>query len=116
MKQTQFEIDFVSRVREFTSRTGITAATICRKFGYWNSQKINSFLNGDGVITSKTMGQIMFFINEYENEFGIDSKQRPKRPIANKNPMRAKHKKQTLINENLNAFDSDLRTLKTDEQ
>jgi hypothetical protein len=116
MKQTQFEIDFVSRVREFTSQTGITAATICRKFGYWNSQKINAFLNGDGVITSKTMGQIMFFINEYENEFGIDSKQRPKCPIAKKNPMRAKHKIQTLINENLNAFDSDLRTLKTDEQ
>jgi hypothetical protein len=114
MTQTQFEIDFVNRVREFTSRTGITAATICRKFGYWNSQKINAFLNGDGVITSKTMGQIMFFINEYENEFGIDSKQRPKRPIAKKNPMRSKKEDQFLINKMWSR--NDLRTLKNDEQ
>jgi hypothetical protein len=114
MTQTQFEIDFVSRVREFTSRTGITAATICRKFGYWNSQKINDFLNGNGVITSKTMGQIMFFINDYENEFGIDSKQRPKRPISKKNPARKKAEERTVIRECFGRNDS--RTLKTDEQ
>jgi hypothetical protein len=114
MTQTQFEIDFVSRVREFTSRTGITAATICRKFGYWNSQKINSFLNGDGVITSKTMGQIIYYMEQYDIEFGLNSKKRPKIAVAKKNPLRIKKQNDFEFK---NVFGiNELRTLKTDEQ
>jgi len=68
MTQTQFEIDFIKRVKEFSDKTNISIATICRNFGYWNSKKINDYMNGIGTINSKTMGQIINFINEYESQ------------------------------------------------
>lgn len=68
MTQTQFELEFIDKLNNFTKKTNISVATICRKFGYWNSQKINQFMNGSGTITSKTMGQIIDFINEYESK------------------------------------------------
>jgi plasmid maintenance system antidote protein VapI len=64
-KQTEFEIEFIEKVKSFTEKTNITVATICRSFEYWNSKKINEYINGKGTITSKTMGKIMEYINNY---------------------------------------------------
>ena len=63
---TKFESEFIEKVKSFTEKTNISVATICRKFNYWNSQKMYQFMNGNGTITSRTMGQIINFINEYE--------------------------------------------------
>jgi hypothetical protein len=43
---------------------------ICKSFGYNNSTKINDFVNGNGAISSRTMGQMIEFMNNNKPKTG----------------------------------------------
>jgi hypothetical protein len=63
--QTKFETKFVNKVIAFClANPGMTPHMICHSFGYNNSVKINDFINGNGSISSRTMGNMIEFMNK----------------------------------------------------
>lgn len=58
--QTTFEKKFTKKVVAFCIKNpGVTPHQICASFGYNNSVKINDFINGNGSISSRTMGKMI---------------------------------------------------------
>ena len=55
-EQTKFEKEFVLQVIDYCVKFGSTPHLICKSFNYNNSVKINDFVNGNGSISSRTMG------------------------------------------------------------
>jgi hypothetical protein len=43
----------------------MTPHMICHSFGYNNSVKINDFINGNGSISSRTMGNMIEFMEKF---------------------------------------------------
>jgi hypothetical protein len=62
-EQTKFEKEFVLQVIDYCVKFGSTPHLICKSFNYNNSVKINDFINGNGSISSRTMGQMIEFMN-----------------------------------------------------
>ena len=64
--QTKFETKFVNKVITFClANPGMTPHMICHSFGYNNSVKINDFINGNGSISSRTMGNMIEFMEKF---------------------------------------------------
>lgn len=63
-EQTKFEKEFVLQVIDYCVKFGSTPHLICKSFNYNNSVKINDFINGNGSISSRTMGQMIEFMNK----------------------------------------------------
>ena len=65
-QQTKFEGRFIDKVIKFClSNPGMTPHQICASFGYNNSVKINDFINRNGTISSRTMGNMNEFMEKY---------------------------------------------------
>lgn len=62
-EQTKFEKEFIKQVIDYCVKFGSTPHLICKSFGYNNSVKINDFVNGNGAISSRTMGQMIEHMN-----------------------------------------------------
>jgi hypothetical protein len=62
--QTKFEKEFIKQVIDYCVKFGSTPHLICKSFGYNNSTKINDFVNGNGAISSRTMGQMIEFMDQ----------------------------------------------------
>jgi hypothetical protein len=63
-EQTKFEKQFIKQVIDYCIKFGSTPHLICKSFGYNNSTKINDFVNGNGAISSRTMGQMIEFMDQ----------------------------------------------------
>ena len=62
--QTKFEKEFIKQVIDYCVKFGSTPHLICKSFNYNNSVKINDFINGNGAISSRTMGQMIEHMNK----------------------------------------------------
>jgi hypothetical protein len=63
-EQTKFEKQFIKDVVNYCVKFETSPHLICKSFGYNNSVKINDFINGNGAISSRTMGQMIEFMNK----------------------------------------------------
>lgn len=63
-EQTKFEKEYVKQVIDYCVKFGSTPHLICKSFGYNNSVKINDFINGNGSISSRTMGKMIEHMNK----------------------------------------------------
>jgi len=63
-EQTKFEKEFIKQVIDYCVKFGSTPYLICKSFNYNNSVKINDFINGNGSISSRTMGNMIEFMEK----------------------------------------------------
>jgi hypothetical protein len=63
-EHTKFEKQFIKKVIDYCIKFGSTPHLICKSFGYNNSVKINDFVNGNGSISSRTMGKMNEFMDQ----------------------------------------------------
>jgi len=63
-EHTKFEKQFIKQVIDYCIKFGSTPHLICKSFGYNNSTKINDFINGNGAISSRTMGNMIEFMDQ----------------------------------------------------
>jgi len=69
-EQTKFEKEFIKDVVNYCVKFETSPHLICKSFGYNNSTKINDFVNGNGAISSRTMGQMIEFMNNNKPKTG----------------------------------------------